>query len=135
VKSIQRAAAAAGVAGVLASSCTAMREIPRDEFTAREERKNIRVETREGLIYDFDFVRVQGDSLIGFRRLDIESPIEEYRRLGFVPDDIEKLSARGISWTRTGLVGGGVIAAVVAAGLSTSNNGDDSDSGPPDRVP
>ena len=127
--------AAAGIAGVLASSCTALREIPREEYTARAERKNIRIETREGLIYDFEFLRVQGDSLIGFRRLEIESPFDEFQRQGFVSADIEKLSARGISWTRTGLVGGGVIAAVVAAGLSSQSDDGGGDSGPPDRVP
>ena len=135
MKVIPRVAAAAGIAAVLASSCTTLREIPREQYTARAERKNIRLETREGLIYDFEFMRVEGDSLIGFRRLEIESPFDEFRRLGFAATDVEKLSARGINWTRTSLVGGGVIAAVVAAGLSSQADDGGGDSGPPGRVP
>jgi hypothetical protein len=136
VKHLHRVAVATGIAGVLASSCTALREIPREDFASRPERRNIRVETREGLVYDFDFVRVHGDSLIGFRRLEVESPFDEFGQLGFATDDIQRLSARGIDWKRTGLVGGGVIAAVVAAGLTTRSSDDGgSGDGGPGRVP
>ena len=44
MKVIPRVAAAAGIAAVLASSCTTLREIPREQYTARAERKNISCE-------------------------------------------------------------------------------------------
>jgi hypothetical protein len=50
-----------------ASSCTSLREIPRADYSAVPERKGVRVETRDGLVYDFDYAAFTGDSLTGYR--------------------------------------------------------------------
>ena len=107
---------------LLGAGCTSLREIPRSQYAAQPERKNVRLETQEGLVYEFDYVQVGGDSLTGFRRRESEGPIEDYGQMSLPLDRIAKLSARGVNWYRTGLIGGGVIAAVVAAGLNSSNN-------------
>lgn len=112
-----------GVVCLLSAGCTSLREIPRSQYAARAERRNVRLETREHLLYDFDYIQVAGDSLVGFRRRDSEGPIEDFGRLAIPLDEVAKLSARGVDWYRTGVIGGGVIAVVVAAGLSNSNNG------------
>ena len=113
----------------LGAGCTSLREIPRNQYAAKPERKNVRLETREGLVYEFDYVQVAGDSLTGFRRRDIEGPFDEYGQLAVPLDQVAKLSARGVDWYRTSLIGGGVIAAVVVAGLSASNNNNPSQGG------
>ncbi len=118
----RRVLLAAWLAG---TGCTSLREIPRTDYASTPERKHVRVETREGLVYEFDYVRVSQDSLVGYRRLDVEGPVEEYASQGVAFDAIQRLSTRGVDWYRTGLVGGGVLAAVLVAGLTgaPSNNG------------
>ena len=96
-----------------ASGCTTLREIPRAEFAAKEERKGVVVETREGLEYRFDYARFDGDTLVGYRLADTEGAFEESHRLPIAFEAVEKLSARRVDWLRTGLIGGGAIAALV----------------------
>ena len=116
-----------------AAGCTALRDIPRDQFAARDQRKDVHVETRDGLVYEFDFVRVKGDSLVGYRRRDVEGPIDEFATVPLPIDDVARMSARGVDWRRTSLIGGGAVAVIVAAGLSASahnnNNGSGSSGG------
>ncbi len=117
---------------IAGSGCTSLREIPPSDYAAQEERKHVRVETREGLQYEFDYMRVEGDSLVGFRRQDVEGSFDEFATLRMSFDNVQKLSSRGVDWYRTGLVGGGVLAAVLIAGLSAAMASDDgeSDGGP-----
>ncbi len=82
----------------------------------------MRVVTRDGLIYEFDYARFGADSLVGFRRRDVESRAEEYAAFGLPLDQIAQLSTRGIDWTRTGLVGGGVLLVVLVAAFRNNNN-------------
>jgi hypothetical protein len=35
---------------------------------------------------------------------------------------VERLSIRGLDWARTGLIGGGALAALIAVGLARANN-------------
>jgi len=116
---------------VAAQGCTTLREIPRGEYDREPERRNVRIETREGLQYEFDFARFSADSVRGFRRLDVAGPVDTYAEIGLGYADLSKLSTRRIDWYRTGLIGGGVLAAVVAAGLTATNrnSGDDTSSG------
>jgi hypothetical protein len=109
----------------LATGCTALREIPRSQYAAEPERKHVRVVTRDGLVYEFDYMTVNGDSLTGYRRRDTEGPIEDYATLQVAFEEVQKLSARSIDWTRTGLIGGGVIAAFVVKGMSNSSSSSD----------
>ncbi len=111
-----------GLVCILGAGCTSLREIPRREYAAQPERRDVRLETRDHLLYEFDYIQVAGDSLVGFRRRETEGPIEDYGRLIIPLDDVAKLSARRVDWYRTSLIGGGVIAVAVAAGLSNSNN-------------
>ncbi|HTM57609.1 MAG TPA: hypothetical protein VL123_04265 [Candidatus Udaeobacter sp.] len=106
-----------------ATGCTALRDIPRDQFGARPERKNVHIETRDGLVYEFDYVRLQGDSLVGFRRRDVEASVDEFATVPMPLEDVTHMSARGVDWRRTGLVGGGALAAVLAAGIAAGSRG------------
>lgn len=116
----------AGVALLVAAQgCTSLREIPRSDYTRLPERRHVRVETVEGLRYEFDFARFSADSLKGFRRLDLEGPVDTYAEVGLDLAELSKLSMRRVDWYRTGLIGGGVLAAVVAAGLATASASSD----------
>jgi hypothetical protein len=108
---------------LVAGGCTALREVPRDQYAVRPERRDISVVTRDSLKYQFDVARFQADTLTGFRRREVEGPIDEYHvgvRLAL--DDVSRISARRVDWYRTGLVGGVALAAILAAALSRSNN-------------
>lgn len=102
-----------------ASSCTSLREIPRADYNSVPERKAVRVETREGLVYDFDYAAFTGDSLTGYRhRSDVEGPVDQEATFRIALEDIDHLTTRKFDWYRTGLVGGTVLAGVLVAGLS-----------------
>ena len=119
------------------SGCTALKELPRQEYTAEAEREHVQVETRDGRVYQFDDVRFDADSLYGSARRDVEGYADEFATFDLALDDVQRISTRKIDWYRTGLVGGGLIAALVAAGLSSqsnsSGNGNGSSGGP--RIP
>ncbi len=127
---MNRARARAGVllaSWLAASGCTTLREIPRGEYHQATERKGVRVETIEGLVYDFDYVTVGTDSLTGFRhRGDVEGPVDQTVSFRIALDEIQVLTARRLDWYRTGLVGGGVLAGVLVAGLAGTGKGGDS---------
>ena len=123
---------------LLATGCTSLREIPRSEYAAAPQRQHVRLITREGLIYEFDYIVVNGDSLTGYRRRDTPG-VEDYATLPVALDEVQKLSARSIDWVRTGLIGGGVVAALVVKGLGSSGGllggGGDGGGGGGGRVP
>lgn len=100
-----------------ATGCTTLREIPRGQYTARTERENVRVVTRDGLVYDFEWIEVHGDSLQGFKRRDTAGRFEEVASLTMPVADVASMSRRSVDWTRTSIVGGGVIAAALLAGI------------------
>lgn len=103
----------------VASGCSTLREIPRASYADLPERKGVRVETRDGLVYDFDYATFTGgDSLTGYRhRNDVEGPVDQTAVLRIALDDVEHLTARRFDWYRTGLASGTVLAAVLVAGL------------------
>ena len=80
MKSRDAARMAVCVLWLLGTGCTALKEIPRSEYAAQPERKNVRVHTRDGLVYEFDHVRVEADTLVGFRRQDVAGTFEEFFR-------------------------------------------------------
>jgi len=114
---------------VVGAGCTSLREIPRSEYAARPERKHVRMQTNDGLIYEFDFVQVQGDSLVGYRQRDVPGSFEEFGSVKISLHDVRSLSTRSVDWYRTGLIGGGMLAAVVVAGLSSSGDSSGEGSG------
>jgi len=106
---------------VAGAGCTSLREVPRERYAAFAERKAVRVTTREGLIYDFDNATFDADSMQGYRhRQDVDGPLDQVATVRFALDDIQHLEARGVDWYRTGLIGGGVLAAVLAVGLTAA---------------
>jgi hypothetical protein len=115
----------AGLAILLLAStgCTALREIPRREYAARSERHNVAVDTRDGLHYDFDYVKVTSDSLLGYHRRDNEGSFEEFDAVPLPLEAISKFSARRVDWYRTGLVGGAGVAAAVFGAIAHNKGG------------
>jgi len=104
---------------LVAGGCTTLREIPRADYPLVPERRGVRIETRDGLVYDFDYASFSGDSLTGYRhRSDVEGPVDQTVSFRVALDDIEHLTTRRLDWYRTGLVGGSVLAGVLVAGLS-----------------
>jgi hypothetical protein len=116
---------------VTGEGCTAIREVPRGEYASVAERKNVRLTTREGLHYELDYAKIEGDSLVGFRRRDVEGPVDEFVTLRVPLDDVQTLSTRELDWTRTGLIGGGVVAVLAFLGLRkiVQDNSSDSSGG------
>ena len=111
------------VVWLVAGGCTTLREVPRGEYSQLPERKGARVETREGLVYEFDYVEAGTDSLTGYRHLpDVEGPVDQTAVFRIAYDDIQSLSTRRFDWYRTGLVGGTVLAAVLVVGLGAANS-------------
>lgn len=105
------------------SGCTSLREVPRSDYASQPERRHVRVQTRDGRRYEFDSVRFDADSLYGQAHRDVEGPTDEIVSFDLALEDVSRISTRGVDWYRTGLVGGGVIAGLVAAGLSARNGG------------
>jgi hypothetical protein len=119
------------LAWVAGSGCTALREIPRSEYAARAQDRPIRVLTREGLNYDLDEAKVEADTLVGYRRRDVQGPIDEFETVRLPLDAVATISARRIDWYRTGLVGGLSMAAIVVMALNRSHSGGGSATGQP----
>ena len=102
-----------------ANGCTALREIPRADYGQVKERHSVRVETRDGLVYDFDYASFTADSLTGYRsRTEMDGPVDQTVALKLALHDVERLTTRKVDWTRTGLIGGTVLATVLVAGLN-----------------
>lgn len=102
----------------MGTGCTALREIPRAEYVERAQDRPIRVVTREGLSFELDAAKVEADTLVGYRRRDVEGPIDEFDTLRLPLAEVATISARRIDWYRTGLIGGLSMAAIVAVGIS-----------------
>jgi len=128
---------AACVLCLSSSGCTAIREIPRGEYAAQPQRDHVRVVTRDGLLYEFDYATFREDSLVGFKRRDTEGHVEDYASLGLPLELVATMSTRQIDWVRTGLVGGvGLLVVLVGAyKASQASNGGGNSSGGGGRPP
>ncbi|MDM7973788.1 MAG: hypothetical protein QUT27_12140 [candidate division Zixibacteria bacterium] len=105
------------------SGCTALREIPRADYVERVPERPVRIVTRAGDSYELETARIEADSLVGFRRLDVEGAIEEFAVVRVPLDEVASISARRIDWYRTGLLGGAGVAAIVLGAARSSSNG------------
>ena len=107
---------------LLASTgCMTLREIPRQEFNARAERRGVRVETRDGLLYEFDYASLTGDTLVGYRNHPESEGAADAVTVIRVPfADVQRLTSREVDWRRTGLIGGTVVATALTLGLNAS---------------
>ncbi len=128
----RRALRACAVACLVTTGCTSLREIPTSEYTAQANRKDLRLVTKDGLEYQFDYAQVTGDTLVGYRRRDVEGPFDDFAVLHLPLSDVSQMEARKVDWTRTSLVGGGIIAVGLAIGFAVKNatsNGSESSGG------
>jgi len=119
------------------SGCTALREIPRAQYAAEPQRDHVRIVTRDGLLYEFDYATFREDSLVGYKRRDTESHVEDYASLGVPLEQVAAMSTRQVDWVRTGLVGGvGLLVVLVGAyKASQSSNGGGGGTGGGGRPP
>lgn len=123
--------AAVLVLWLAATGCATLRELPRSAYDDVPERRGVRIETRDGLVYDFDYATFADDSLIGYRhRSDVEGAVGELAMLRIALDDVQRLQTRKLDWYRTGLASGTVLAGVLVAGLGGSKSGSSSGSNP-----
>jgi hypothetical protein len=106
------------LAWIAGSGCTALREIPRSDYASRAQNRPIRVLTRDGLSYELDAAKVEADTLVGYRRRDVQGPIDEFDTVRLPLAEVATISARRIDWYRTGLIGGLSMAAIIAVGIS-----------------
>ena len=110
-------------AGLAATGCATLRVLPRSEYAARPERKGVVVDTRDSLHYRFDYATFGPDTLIGYRLRDAEGALEEYQSVAIPLETVDRMRVRRTNWLRTGLIGGGVLAAaatvLVAGGAET----------------
>ena len=99
------------------TGCTSLREIPRADYVERAQDRPIHVVTHEGLSYELDGGKIEADTLVGYRRRDVEGPIDEFDTIRLPLDEVATISARRIDWYRTGLVGGLSMAAIVVVAV------------------
>jgi hypothetical protein len=112
-------------------SCSSLREIPRNELADLPEQRDVSVEMRNGLHYEFDTARFGPDSLWGFVRSDTSGGIPELSTTPLAMDGVARVSARRLDWYRTGLAGVAVLGAGIAFAVSQNNKGNSGgDSGP-----
>jgi hypothetical protein len=111
------------LAWIAGTGCTTLREIPRAEYVEQVPRRPIRVVLREGPSYELDAAKVEADTLVGYRRRDVEGPIDEFDTVRLPLDQVVTISARRIDWYRTGLVGGLSMAAIVAVAINRHSAG------------
>ena len=122
---------AAAVLCLAACGCSAMRELPRDQYAGQPERRNVRIETQGGESIEFDRVKVSADSLVGLRQKQVESAFDEYEQVALPLSEVRRMSVRQIDWYRTGLIGGVAAAVALAAVLSQSGGNGGGGSGVP----
>ena len=115
---------------VAGSGCSTLREIPRSDYAAHEERRDVRVEMSDGRLFEFDEIHVDGDTLTGYKRQDTEGAVDDYASVQLPLDGVGHLRARSLDWRTTGLLCAAGIGVIVIAGLSISakNSSDNSSS-------
>ena len=113
------------------AGCTALREIPRGEYVERVGARPVQVVTNRGEEYELENPRVLADSLVGYRRLDVDGPVDEFETLRLALDDVASISVRRIDWYRTGLVGAtaAVVIGVAAAKANAGGGGGGTEGG------
>jgi len=121
--------AAACAMWLTSSGCTALREIPRGEYAALPQRDHVRVVTSDGLLYEFDYAKFAADSVVGYKRREVSSRVEEYATLGLPLESVTHLATRQVDWMRTGLVGGVTLLAVLVGAYRASQGSSGGDSG------
>jgi len=101
------------------SGCTALRELPRDQYAAKPERRHLVVDAA-GERHAFGRATFGADSMVGYphRRRGAAADTASVR---LALDDVSRIVAREVDWYRTSLLGGVALGAVLAATLSGSD--------------
>jgi len=125
----------AALACLSACGCSAMRELPRDQYASVPERRAVTVETRSGERHEFERVHAGTDSLVGWERRDVEGSFDELQSVPLSFDEVARMSVRSVDWYKTGLVGGLALAAALAVvltapGRTTGSAGENGPCGP-----
>jgi len=102
------------------TGCTALREIPRQDYVERVPKQIVHVLARNGTNYELETARVEADTLVGFLRHGVEGPIEEFETVRVPLDDVQSISARRIDWYRTGLIGATAAAVITTVAIRAS---------------
>jgi hypothetical protein len=138
-----------------ANGCTALQALPPSEYAAQNERRDVVMETVDGERVEFQSIRVQGDTLTGWReKKDTELPLPAKDADGnLIPeppplpeerqvmlDRVAKLSVKQVSWKRTSLLFAPVVAGLIVYALTRSAGeepgpGDDGNEIPPPPGP
>lgn len=122
---------------LFATGCTAMKELPRTEYAAQPDRRDVVIESQSGEKMEFESIQVRGDTLTGWtekkQKEEEEAPRSEDGTLPTQPpsfeerqimlDRVAKMSVKQVSWRRTGLIGGVLLAGTITYLLTRS--GDD----------
>jgi hypothetical protein len=119
----------AGLALGVTTGCSSMVQVPRAEFAAESNRKNILVRTQAGEQFAFDQATFSADSLVGVGYqqrtvilADGQPSVEEVAtRVSVSLDQVTTLTEKRRDWGRTAKWGLGIAAAgafVAAVGLS-----------------
>lgn len=122
-------AAAMATLLVAGTGCTSLREIPPSQYQQKPERQNVRVTTKEGLVYEFDFARLEGDTLVGFRQRDVPGVAQDFATLRIPLDEVSRLYARSVDWLKTGGIAAAVVAGVAVAGIASDQEEPDDAAG------
>ncbi len=124
------------LAGALTlQSCSSLREIPRAQLADMPESRDVSVEMRNGLHYEFDSARFGPDSLWGYVRSDSEGTVTELSTTPLALDDVARVSMRRTDWYRTGLLGAAALGAVIAIAVSQHQPKNSSGDGGPVKPP
>ena len=134
-----------------ANGCTAMREVPRSEYAAQEDRRDVVVETVDGERVEFESIKVQGDTLTGWRERKDEElpppakdedgklipepppPLPEERQV--MLDRVAKLSMKQVSWKKTSLVFAPMVAGLIVYALTRSSSEEPGPQDPGNDIP
>ena len=110
---------AALLAGAIAlDGCSAVREIPRAQLSDQPDQRDVVVDMRNGLHYEFDSARFGADSLWGYKRSEDEGDLAEVSTTPLALDDVSRVTVRRLDWYRTGLTMAGVLAGGIAVAVA-----------------
>jgi hypothetical protein len=116
-------------------SCSSLREIPRAELADLPEQRDVEVETRGGIHYEFDSARFGPDSLWGFVRADTGGTVTELATTPLALDEVARVAARRTDWYRTGLLAIGALGAGIAFAVSQNDKGGSNGGSEPIKPP
>ena len=140
------------MAMLLANGCTALRELPRSEYAAQEERRDVVVESTDGERMEFESIQVRGDTLTGWTEkkpdekeeppvrnedggIEVTQQPLSFEEKQIMLDRVAKLSTKQVSWKKTGLLFAPVVAGLVVYALTRSESEEGGPGDPGNEIP